>query len=305
MRPLLVCAMLAAMALTAAAAGGVRVAILEPRPFGYFLGDAFRREVEVSVPAGAELELASLPHPGPINYWLELRSVDVEEQAGSEGTTYRIALDYQAFYSALDPRRLTVPGFTLKVAEAGTTEDAVVPDWSFVVSPVRELFPGKESESTTVALQPDAASPLVGTGLARTVLLVSGISTFIALLLLARHLAWWPFRRRPGRPFTEAARFLKSHSAQLSGEGGYRAALLKLHRAFDLAAGRRVLPDDLDAFLREHPEYAPFAPDIERLFACSRQTFFGGGNGSVRASMPLAAITDLGSRLGAAERGAT
>jgi mxaA protein len=95
---------------------------------------------------------------------------------------------------------------------------------------------------------------------------------------------------------------LQANTTQLTGEGGYRAALIKLHRAFDLAAGRRVLPDDLEAFLKEHPEFAPYAADIERLFACSRAAFFGNDNARARAAMPFKAIADLGLRLGAAER---
>jgi mxaA protein len=305
MRWLVLCALLlAGLAASTAAETGVRVAVIEPRPFGYFLGDTFTRQIEITVPDGGTLKLAGLPRPGPVNYWLQLRTVDVDEEKQSGATRYRIGLSYQAFYSALDPRRLTVPGFALKVEQPGGTSPVHVPDWSFVMSPVRELFPGQEGETSKVALQPDVPAPRIATGTVRTVLLVSGIVLLIALVLLARHYARWPFHRRADRPFTEAARFLRSHQAELAGDGGYRAALIKVHRAFDLSAGRRVLPDDVEAFLRDHPEYAPFADDIARLFAASRSTFFGGGNGTARRSMPLADVTELSNRLGAAERGA-
>lgn len=305
MRTLLLSLLLLVLPVSVVAADtGVRVAVSDPRDFGYFLGDVFRRDIKVTAPTGAKLNLASLPRPGPINYWLELRAVDIEEDAAAGAAVFRITLEYQAFYSALDPRRLTVPGFTLQISSESGTENAEIPQWSFVMSPVRELFPGKESEPTSVNMQPDMLAPLLKTGHERTVLLVSAGFVLLLFVLLARHFAWWPFHHRPGRPFTEAARFLKVNAAQLSGEGGYRAALLKLHRAFDTAAGRRLLPDDLDAFLQEHPQYAPFAPDIERLFASSRQAFFAGTNGEALAAMPLEQITELGSRLGAAERGA-
>jgi mxaA protein len=305
MRWLVLCALLlASFSGSTAAETGVRVAVIEPRPFGYFLGDTFKRQIEITVPDGGTLQLAGLPRPGPVNYWLQLRAVDVDEEKQSGGTRYRIGLAYQAFYSALDPRRLTVPGFTLKVAAADGTSPVHVPDWSFVMSPVRELFPGQEGGTAKVALQPDAPAPRIATGTVRTALLVSGFALLIALILLARHYARWPFHRRTDRPFTEASRFLKGHQAELAGDGGYRAALIKLHRAFDLAAGRRVLPDDVEAFVSDHPEYAPFADDIARLFAASRSTFFGGGNGTARRSMPLVDLTELGARLGAAERGA-
>ena len=123
-------------------------------------------------------------------------------------------------------------------------------------------------------------------------------------VLIARHYAIGPFRRRPRRPFTEAARFLRSHAGELAGINGYRTALLKLHRAFDSAAGRRVLPDDLDAFIGQHPQYAPLSGDISRLFSSSRTTFYGNDAAAARVAMPLEKIADLATRLGAAERSA-
>lgn len=295
---------LAAVVTSAAAADtSARVeglAVTEPRPFGYFIGDALHRDIALTLKPGARLETASLPRPGPVNYWLELRSINVEERGG--GTRIGISLEYQTFYSALDPRRLTIPGFSLKVADATGSEDAEVPPFSFVVSPLRELFPGKETEGSAVELRPDAVAPLLATAPARTALLAAALVACAALTLLAAHHALGPFGRRPGRPFTQAARFLRSNRAHLVGDGGYRAALVKLHRAFDAAAGHRLLPDDLAAFLREHPEYRQLSGDIERLFQCSRTAFYGNDVARARAAMPLEAIAELGSRLGAAER---
>jgi len=301
-------ALLAYVAVAVAADTGPRVVAMgieEPRAFGYFLGDELRRAVVLDLRPDAKLDAASLPRPGPVNYWLDLTGLDVDEEAAGSGTRVRITLTYQAFYSALDPRQLTIPGFTLKVSDASGTEDAEVPAWSFVVAPLRELFPGKETEGSAVALRPDAPPRLIPTGGERTALLAAGLVAVATLVLLAAHFAWGPFRRRAGRPFTEAARFLRSHAAQLSGDGGYRAALLKLHRAFDVAAGRRILPDDLPAFLDKHPEFAPMSQDIDRVFTCSRATFYGGDVAHARAQMPVEAIAKLVARLGAAERRAS
>lgn len=304
MRPLQHLGILAAMAVSALAARAAEVAVEEPRAFGYFLGDVIRREVILTAAPGTQLDTATLPQPGPVNYWLDLKSVDLAQSERAGTAEFRIALAYQTFYSALDPRRLTIPGFTLKLTHDGGSEEAEVPEFAFVASPLRELFPGKEGESTEVVMRPDVPAPLVATGRERTALLAAAVAGTIALVLLALHYAWGPFQRRAGRPFTEAARFLRTHTTQLSGEGGYRAALLKLHRAFDLAAGRRLLPDDLEAFLQQHPEFAPLESDIERWFDCSRQAFYGGDQARARAEMPLAAIANLGSRLAAAERSA-
>lgn len=298
---------LAAM-LAASAAEGVQgqatVATVEPRAFGYFLGDVIRREVIVTLRPGAKLEPASLPRPGPLSYWLELRAVDLDETDVAADTEVHLSLSYQAFYAALDPRRLTLPGFTLKIAGANAegTENATIPPFEFVMSPLREIFPGKESEPTTIELRPDLAPHRLATATERTGILVSSLGALATFVLLAMHYAWWPFHQRRTRPFTEAARFLKSRAAHLSGDGGYRAALIKLHRAFDTAAGRRVLPDDIAGFLAEHPEFAPLSADIAKLFACSRSAFFGNDVSSARAAMPIAAIAELGTKLGSAER---
>jgi mxaA protein len=281
------------------------VAVVEPRAFGYFLGDVLTREVVLTLKRGARVEPASLPRPGPLNYWLDLRSVDVAEDDTASATQVKVTLAYQAFYSALDPRRLEIPGFTLKVSDGKRTADTQVPAIGFVISPLRELFAAKDGETPPpLTLRPDATPRLVATGPERTVMLIAAGVAVASLVLLAAHHAWGPFRRRSGRPFTEAARFLKVNARRLAGEGGYRAALIKLHRAFDRAAGRRLLPDDLEEFFKEHPEFAPLAPDVQRLFACSRDAFFANDVARARAAMPLGAIAELGSRLGAAERSA-
>lgn len=289
-------------------AGGVALArtpsldVIEPRPFGYFLGDVMRREAVLRLGSGQELDAASLPRPGPLNYWLELSQVDLAATEG-DGTLYRLSLVYQTFYAPLDPRKLTIPGFKLKIKGAQGDGEVAVPEFGFITSPIRQLFTASsQSTGSAVELQPDDLPQRLPTGAERTVLLVSGLLALAALVALAWHNAWWPFQWRPARPFTDAARFLKANAARLEGAGGYRTALLKLHRAFDLAAGRRLLADDVDDFLAQHPEFAPHGADVARLFASSRQAFFANDVDQAKAEMPLPSLAELSARLGAAER---
>lgn len=288
-----------------ALASAPKLSVSEPRPFGYFLGDTIRREVFLRVGPGETLDIASVPRPGPLNYWLELSAAGVTTGSEGDDTLYRLSLAYQTFYAPLDPRRLTIPAFKLKLSGAQDAE-VTVPEFSFLTSPIRQLFTDKgQSSDTAVALRPDRPAPRLPTGSERTLMLASAAVAFAALVGLAWHNAWWPLHRRPARPFTEAARYLRTQGARLEGASGYRVALLKLHRAFDFAAGHRVLADDVAEFLHQHPEFAPYRADVERLFASSRQAFFASDVDYARSAMPLPALTELSARLGAAERRAT
>lgn len=292
-------------AINGAYARAPSVEVIEPRPFGYFLGDTLRREVDVRLGAGQELEAASLPRPGPLNYWLELSSVDVKKETGDADALYRISLTYQTFYAPLDPRRLLIPSFKLKISGAAGDGEVTVPELSFLTSPIRQLFTEKnEPAGSAIALRPDRFPPRQPTGAERTTLLLSAAVALAALVALAWHNAWWPFHRRPSRPFTEAARYLMGSATRLGDARDYREALLRMHRAFDHVAGRRVLADDVGQFLANHPEFAPYAREVEQMFASSRQAFFADDLEKARATMPLRALTELSARLGAAERSA-
>ena len=302
MRMLMVLVVVGLTPATGALARAPVLSVSDTRAFGYFIGDAIHREVVLRLAPGDVLDTASLPRPGPLNYWLELSSADLSTSSEGDDTLYRLSLVYQTFYAPLDTRALVIPAFKLKVTGAQGSE-VNVPAFSFLMSPIRQLFTDKGQSSDSVTkLRPDRPAPREATGRERTLMLVSGLFALAALTGLAWHNAWWPFHRRPARPFTDAARFLRTNGSRLQGAGGYRAALLKLHRAFDLAAGRRVLADDVAEFLLQHPEFAPYAAEVERLFASSRQAFFANEVDQARAAMPLPALTELSTRLGAAER---
>ncbi|MFN3623035.1 MAG: nonribosomal peptide synthetase MxaA [Hyphomicrobium sp.] len=298
----LVVALVVAMSVTdlASAASTPSVSVRDPRAFGYFLGDVIHRKVTVRVGPNQKLDTASLPRPGPLNYWLEIAHADHHETSEGDDTVHTLDIDYQTFYAPLDPRKLTIPGFNVKIEGAG---ELAVPEFGFIMSPIRQLFAAaSQSSGSAVELQADKPARRLSTGAERTALLISGIAALIGSAGLAWHNAWWPFNRRPSRPFTEAARYLRANAASLAGAGGYRDALLRLHRAFDLAAGRRVLADDVPIFIGEHPEFQSQRPAIERLFLASRYAFFADDVADAQAEMPLDALVELSADLGAAER---
>jgi mxaA protein len=295
--------MLALMAATAAeAAANVSMRMIEPRSFGYVVGDVFRREAEIFAPDPYRLDPASLPAPGHQTYWLDLKSVDLSEKSVAGGHSYRLILDYQTFYVPLQPTRLSVPGLTLKFTGGTQSIEAEVPSWSFVAAAIREIAPEKPEEGPVGYLRPDAVPTLIDTRRERVTFAIALAGAAIALLLLARHQAWWPFRVRPSRPFTLAARAIGRRAAQSMDRDAYRASLLDLHRAFDASAGRRVLAEDVPIFLKGHDAFAPMSEDIARFFASSRRAFFGNDLAGAANDMPLGDVAALGKRLGQAER---
>jgi mxaA protein len=289
-------------AAAAQAAANVSVRMLEPRSFGYVVGDVFRREADIFAPDPYRLDRASLPGPGRQTYWLDLKSVDFSEKSVAGGHRYRLTLDYQTFYVPLQPIRLSVPGLTLKFTGGSQSIDAEVPSWSFVAAAIREIAPEKPEEGPVGYMRPDAVPPLIDARRERIVFYAAAAAFLLSLLMLAFHQAWWPFHARPSRPFTAAARSIKHRAAAGPDRDAYRASLLDLHRAFDASAGRRVLAEDVPMFLAGHEVFAPMSDDIARFFASSRRAFFGNDLRGAANEMPLGDIADLGARLGQAER---
>jgi mxaA protein len=280
------------------------VGTIDPRGFGYFVGDLLTREIVVIVAEPYKLEAATQPAPRRLSYWLDLRSVDIAARERDGATRYRFKLAYQTFYVPLSPEPRTLPEITLRFTGGDETALATVPPFDFVMAPLREVIPEQPEEGPVGYLRPDAEPRTISTRQARTGFAAGLMTVLVALTLLAYHNAWWPFRKRPQRPFTEAARALRRLSGAPGGEA-YRTGLLDLHRAFDVSAGRRLLADDVPEFLAHHEEFQPHESEIGRFFENSRRAFFGNDVVGAAEIMPLPAVAALGAELGAAERRAT
>ncbi|GLS43331.1 nonribosomal peptide synthetase MxaA [Methylobacterium brachythecii] len=309
MRRLAHFAILAALLLVAlpgAALAQVRsVEIRAPRAFGYFVGDLLRVQVDVLVDEGFAVQAASLPQPGPVTYWLDLRSITTESTAQGDARRIRLNLIYQSFYAALDARALEIPAFTLTVAnerpEGATTAKAQVPAWSINVSPLREVQPPSREDPLDY-MRPDGRAkaldiepPLRWAG-------TFAVLALLALVLLARDRAWAPFGRRRGRSFAGVRRTLRRLAARPDQDAAYREALIALHRGLDETDGRRVLADDLPAFLERHPGFRGQEVALARFFTASRRAFFGRETAAARSQWPFAEAEAAAKNLAAAER---
>jgi mxaA protein len=277
------------------------VSMIEPRAFGYFLGDTLERTVEIETGLEDEIVPASLPRVGPSNYWLELCGIEQRSERRGDTRIQTLKLTYQMFYAPIDPRKQTIPAAEIAIRGNAGTATATIPSFTLIMSPLREIFPEKSAEAAETVLRPDFPSALRRSGKTRTLALVAAAISLGLLALLARDLAWWPFHRRPARPFSRAAREI-GRALAVGGSDGYRGALLAMHRAFDAAAGRRLLAADVDAFLRTHPEHSEIRATVDRFFRTSRAVFFGETQTDEPNTLPPSELKELAVSLARQER---
>jgi mxaA protein len=277
------------------------ITITAPRDIGFFAGDLITADVTIAALEGATVDHASLPMPGPLAYWLDLRAIAVEEHGHGRERRIVLRLEYQNFYVALDARRMEIPGFTVRLTAGSAVETVEAPPWTIGVSPLREVAPPAQEDPKTY-LQPDRAAPRLDTGRWWDAAGALAIATLLALVLLAFDRAWWPFHRRPARHFAAAVRRLRGLRGRSDTEEAYLEALLILHRALDRADGRRILADDVPAFLDRHIVFAPLRPRLETFFQASRRAFFGSAPDKARRDLSFEDLQVLGRDMAVAER---
>jgi mxaA protein len=276
--------------------------IHKPRLFGYYIGDLISDEIAIVVDDGALLKDSSLPAPGPLNYWLTLKAIQtVAEPASDGGTRYILKLTYQTFYDPLEPHWLKIPGFQLIFDKAGQSIPATAPEWSFLSSPIREVSP-KESKDN-MFIQPDIPPYEEDLSFKRNGVFGAGFAALASYLALAYGRAWPPFRLRPQRPFTDAARRVRNLANKHAGEDAYPQALTELHQAFNRIDGHIVLSDDFGSFLSVHPQFRGAEAEIAAFFAASRRMFFESDCSGAMSAYSLGDVAALCQKLSASERG--
>ena len=286
-----------AMSSSAADAQLMSVELGSERSFGYLIGDEIRLYADIALEKSYTLVSASIPRPGPITYWLDLKAVDVQRLRAGQ---YRLNLTYQTFYAPLGLRTLEIPGFTLTATNGASRVEARIPAWRFSSSPLRDVGPNQPGAA--VAIHKDAPPLQVSR---RPYDVAAGgfaVVTLIFALLSARHWARWPFNRRPQRPFSNAARGIRHGRGDLERPEQYLGGLLRLHRAFDVSAGRCLLADDVAAFLQESPQFSARREDIEAFFRASHLAFFRADPLDAMTRFSPARLIALCSGLAAAER---
>lgn len=243
--------------------------VVEPRTYGYVIGDRIRREVRLVLRADYRLDEAGLPSAGRLDRWLELAEPEVAVATDDERREYRLAFTYQVVNAPVGLQTIDIPQMNLDVLgpHGAPTLTTLVPAVEVTIAPLVGDDP-----ITTSSLQPDREPSAIPTE-AQEVRLAWAVAACLALLVMvaARRGATDVLARRR-LPFAIAARELRRIPTDEA--VGDAAAMKVVHNAINRTAGRAVFAHNLDGFLQSHPRFAEFRADFERLFEASGQTFF-------------------------------
>jgi mxaA protein len=278
--PALWCLTAAPFGVAIPAAAQIRSVALQPpdRSFGLLAGDTFSAVAIIEAGPDTHIDQGSLPPPGPLAASLDVRSTTVTRTRTRTGQRYAIRITYQTFLAPEQVMETAVPGYSVGFTDHGARSTASVPGFGISVTTFRhDVAPMLDQ----AAMRPDHAPILADPAQPAWRLLAGVIAALLGIAGLLTSRGWIKFSARD-RPFATAARHIARLPPQASSG---RDALQSLHRAFDITAGRRVLADDLDTFLIEHPRFLPLRREIAAFFAVSRATFFGGAPCAVAPSL--------------------
>jgi mxaA protein len=268
------------------------------RDSGYLLGDLIDERADLKLPAGFSLDADSLPLPGRVAPWLEMRASRIEAQRAN-GTT-GVVVTYQIFAEVEQASRVPIPPFRLRVRDGAQSRLVNVPEQSFLLSPVLPLTLTDEDRE----LKP---SPLPQTlRLTRTI--VGFALSVIAALACAGYLLWLydrlPFLPRSPGPFARTwRRWRRRAGAQVSWwpwmarkdrrgrraiSDAERAVLLRdWHAALNQAAGETLYTSTLPRLFVRAPHLELLRQEVEGTFEQSWKSFYGTAQSSAPAAREI------------------
>ncbi len=239
---------------------------VEPRPFGYTVGDVLERRLLVDRTRDASLDPASLPRPGRYGRWFQLRVVTPAPD-GARLAYQIVNMPLQADLENLPSLRVRVIGLD------GRARDADIGPFTVAMAPVAHF--GSYDVIDADAVRPDLdPAPIDTSGRRDRVALYGAALIALAAVQLAPALARRLGRRRAG-PFARARRALRRLPRHGEDVAARNAALLRLHEALDEAAGRTLALDNVESLFLMHPWLAPARASVEALLAQSRAAYFG------------------------------
>jgi len=247
------------------------VGTVEPRAYGWQLGDVVVRQVFIDATEDFTLDADSLPRPGRVGSAFELRRIDVDSTRSASARQHRLRLEYQVFLSPQAVRTLELPPLTLRFAINGRSQDVRVDAWPVTVAP---LVPVDVSPRRGLGdLQPDTPPPAIDTSATQVRLWAcAGAAALFGLALLHLHVGL-PWLARRQRPFEAAWRALRRLPAA-DAAARRRAAFEQLHGALNRSADAALFEGGVDDFVAARPAFAPLRNELHQFFERSRAEFF-------------------------------
>jgi mxaA protein len=211
-----------AVALLCESAGGALAAdvidntiqpIVTLRDSGYLLGDLVDEQVELTLPAGFNVDADSLPLPGRVAPWMEVRHARIE--AGQAPGQTSVVVTYQVFAEVEQAERVPIPPFKLRVRDGVQARAVNVPEKSFLMSPALPATLTDEDRELKPSSVPQALP------LARTISVFA--LSVLAVMAFGLYLLWaydrLPFLPRSPGPFARAWRRWRRTGVQVRWAG--------------------------------------------------------------------------------------
>ena len=128
---------LLALCLASSAAANANDEAIQPivtvRDSGYLLGDLIQERVDLTLPGAFVLDPDSLPLPGRVAPWMEVRAARIEQ--GVHAGEQSVVVKYQVFAEVEQAERVPIPAFKLRARDGRQTRVIEVPAKSFLLSP--------------------------------------------------------------------------------------------------------------------------------------------------------------------------
>lgn len=237
------------------------------RDVGYTIGDLVHRRIEFELPQGAALDEQSLPAPGRLARWLELREMRVQ---GARSVRPVLWVTYQIFGVPEAAVRAWLPEF--KVGVVGIDKPwVIVPSQPVLLSPV--LPPELDADLKTPRPAPPPEALPVGRHAAAILagLLAASAGAF-ALLWIHDLIPFLP--RHPGEMTRLWRRWRSRRDGRLD-ESERRRLLEEFHRALSGCAGETLYPATLTRLFTRATHLQPLREAITTAFSASWQSIYG------------------------------
>jgi mxaA protein len=261
-----------AAAVTASVQPEPRVAVSNPRPFGYVIGDRIEQRITLDVPSPLSLIDTSLPRAGRASVWLQRQKPQISMRERGGARHYELALQYQVVNTPDQIQTVQLPEVTLRFGSAGQEVEKNIAPWPLTISPITPRYVLAREGLTDV--RADHEPRLIDTRwlALRTGLWLASLAAIALYFVVSRF--GLPFLRGTRGPFARAVTDLQQLARLPEDRSTRSRALQRLHRAFEETAGHAVFAEQLEDFFARHREFGGTRVEAERFFSTSRHEFF-------------------------------